>query len=65
MTLRKHAPAIYRDFLSCDKFYIFLIFAQNINCGYMLEPPSRGEAVLTSIRILCFGEKIRKIGIPL
>ena len=31
----------------------FLIFAQNIDCGYTLEPP------------LCFGTKIRKIGIPL
>ena len=34
-------------------FDIFLIFAQNIDCGYNLEPP------------LCFGAKIRKIGIPL
>ena len=23
-------------------FDIFLIFAKNINCGYMLEPPRRG-----------------------
>ena len=23
-------------------FYIFLIFAQNIDCGYKLEPPRRG-----------------------
>ena len=23
-------------------FYIFLIFAQNIDCGYTLEPPHRG-----------------------
>ena len=23
-------------------FAIFLIFAQNIDCGYMLEPPRRG-----------------------
>ena len=23
-------------------FDIFLIFAQNIDCGYMLEPPQRG-----------------------
>ena len=23
-------------------FYIFLIFAQKIDCGYMLEPPQRG-----------------------
>ena len=44
-------------------FDIFLIFAQNIDCGYMLELPRRG--VLTSTRNLCFGAKIRKIGIPL
>ena len=31
-------------------FYIFLIFAQKIDCGYTLD--------------LCFGAKIRKIGIP-
>ena len=41
-------------------FDIFLIFAQNIDCGYMLE-----LAVLTSTHNLCFGTKIRKIGIPL
>ena len=35
-------------------FDIFLIFDQNI-----------GEAVLTSTHNLCFGAKIRKIGIPL
>ena len=55
-------------------FNIFLIFAQNIDCGYMLEPPrlepphrggSTGEAVLTSTHNLCFGAKIRKIDIPL
>ena len=34
-------------------FDIFLIFAQNI------------EAVLTSTHNLCFGAKIRKIGLPL
>ena len=37
-------------------FDIFLIFAQNIDCGYTLEP----EAVLTSTHNLCFGAKIRK-----
>ena len=41
-------------------FDIFLIFSQNIDCGYMLEPPHRGEAVLTSTHNLCFGAKIRK-----
>ena len=45
-TLRKLAHAIYRDFFSPVKienfirknFDIFLIFAQNIDCGYSLEP---------------------------
>ena len=41
-------------------FDIFLIFAQNIDCGYTLA-----EAVLTSTHNLCFGAKIRKIGILL
>ena len=36
-------------------FDIFLIFAQNIDCGYTLEPP--GEAVLTSTHNLCFEQK--------
>ena len=26
----------------CTNFDIFLIFAQNIDCGYTLEPPRRG-----------------------
>ena len=39
-------------------FDIFLMFAQNIDCGY-------AEAVLTCIHNLCFGAKIRKIGIHL
>ena len=34
-------------------FNIFLIFAQNIDCGYFIE------AVLTSTHNLCFGAKIR------
>ena len=25
-------------------FDIFLIFAQNIDCGYTLEPPRRGDS---------------------
>ena len=48
--LRKLAHAIHRDFLSFENlkfsadFFlnIFLIFAQNIDCGYTLEPPRRG-----------------------
>ena len=47
--LRKHAHAIYTDFLALKIenfqlkiFDIFLIFAQNIHCGYTLQPPRRG-----------------------
>ena len=47
--LRKHAHAIYRKCFGCknEKFHwknfdIFLIFAQNIDCRYTLEPPRRG-----------------------
>ena len=53
---------------SYDYFYIF---AQNIDCGYTLEPPQWGssneylqsvgfcsEAVLTSTHNLCFRAKI-------
>ena len=47
--LRKLAHAIHRDFLALkiENFQlknvdIFLIFAQNIDCGYSLEPPRRG-----------------------
>ena len=36
-----------------------LIFAQNIDRGYTLEPPLT-EAVLTSTHDLCFRAKIRK-----
>ena len=50
--------------ISSENFYYFFIFAQNIDCGYKLEPPRRGEAVLTSTHNLCFGAKITKIGIP-
>ena len=39
------------------------MFAQNTDCGYTLE--RLGEAVLTSTHNLCFGAKIRKIGISL
>ena len=42
----KHAHAIYRKKKCCENenfhwkiFDIFLIFAQNIDCGYTLEPP--------------------------
>ena len=47
--LRKLAHAIYRDLIFCSEekfqwrhFDFFNIFAQNIHCGYTLEPPRRG-----------------------
>ena len=47
--LRKLVHAINRYFLTLKtenfqlkNFDIFLIFAQNIDCGYTLEPPRRG-----------------------
>ena len=43
-------------------YNIFLIFAQNIDCGYTLEPPH--EAVLTSTHNLCFRAKIRNNEYP-
>ena len=39
-------------------YIIFLISAQNIDCGYSLEP--LGEAVLTSTHNLCFEQKYEK-----
>ena len=48
-TSGKLAHAIIRDSLALKiehfqlkSFDIFLIFAQNIDCGYTLEPPPRG-----------------------
>ena len=48
-TLRKLAYSMNRYFLALKiehfqpkKFDIFLIFAQNTDCGYTLEPPRRG-----------------------
>ena len=45
------------------KIDIFLIFAQNIDCGYTLEPPRRCGS--NEYPQSMFGAKIRKIGIPL
>ena len=62
ITLRTHAHVIF--FLYKLKLFsrnvIFLVFAQNIDSGYTLA-----EAVLMSTHNLCFGEKLRKIGILL
>ena len=38
-------------------YIIFLISAQNIDCGYSLEPPQR---VLTSTHNLCFEQTYEK-----
>ena len=46
-------------------FYYFFNFAPNIECVYKLEKNRLAEAVLTSTHNLCFGAKIRKIGILL
>ena len=43
--------------------FFFLIFAQNIDCGYTLD--RLDEAVLTSTHNLCYGAKIRKLDITL
>ena len=46
-------------------FFFFNIFAQNIDCGYMLELLQSREVVLMSTHNLPFESKIRNIGIPL
>ena len=63
MTSRKLAKALYRDFFPAFKienfilnFLLILMFAQNIDCGYTLEPP-RPQSM--------FWIKIKKKGIPL
>ena len=44
-------------------FFIFRIFAQNIDCGYTLEPSRRGGS--NAYPQSMFWSKKRKIGIPL
>ena len=39
-------------------YFIFLISAQNIDCGYSLEPPSRGGS--NEYHNLCFEQKYEK-----
>ena len=51
--------------ISSEKIDILKIFAQNILCGCTLDTPRLTEAVLTSTHNVCFGSKIRKLGIPL
>ena len=72
-TKKKNSEAKIEKKIHWKNFDILNMFAQNIDCGYTLEPPQRvptiyvleGEAVLTCTHNLCFGAKIRKIGIPL
>ena len=66
----ENLPMQYTEIFSAVKFenfttknLIFLIFLlQNKDCGYTLEPPRRGCS--NEYPNLCFGAKIRKIGIP-
>ena len=52
IALPKNAHAIYRDFFlkaltlkfHWKIFDIFLIFAENIDCGHTIEPPLRGSS---------------------
>ena len=39
-------------------YIIFLIFAQNIDCGYSLEPPRRGGS--NEYHNLCFEQEYEK-----
>ena len=42
---------------SSKNFNIFLIFAENIDCGYTLEPPPRGIPLHTSVLLYKSGFK--------
>ena len=46
------------DYFQMKNCNIFLNFAQNIHCGYTLEPPQCGGS--NSAHNLCFEAKIRK-----
>ena len=67
MSLRKHAHAIFNNISRLKNvnfqmkfFNTFLIFAQDIDCGYTLGG-SNDEAVLMSTHNLCFRAKKKKI----
>ena len=69
--ITKTCPCIIQIFFSAQKpknfhqkkFDISLIFAPNIDCGYTLELPRRGD--FNKYPQSMFGAKIRKIGTPL
>ena len=70
-TLRKLAHAIDKRFLSfkienfqLKHFDIFLIFAQNIDCGYTLEPPCRGSSYEYPQSMFWSKNKKNRVGLP-
>ena len=71
-TFRKLVHAIYRDFFSCKKLKfhqnnhdIFFTFAQNIHCGYTLEPPCRDRSNEYQQCMFLIKNKKKKTGIHL
>ena len=42
ITCMQYFTAVKKIIFKMKMFDIFLIFAQNIDCGYTLEPPQRG-----------------------
>ena len=54
-------PHFYIVKLGYAGVYLFFLFLlQNIDYGYSLEPPRRGEAVLTCTDNICFEQKYEK-----
>ena len=68
VSLRWHAYAIYCDFSRLRKWWqnviFFLIFAQNIDLGYMLEPPHWCGSNEYPRFIICFIAILRKMYTP-
>ena len=56
MTLKPHFYIVKLGFTGV--YIIFLISAQNIDCGYSLEPPRRGGS--SEYHNLCFEQKYEK-----
>ena len=52
---------IWQNF-GCAGVYLFFSFLlQSIDCGYLLEPPQRAEAVLTYTHNLCLSKNKKNI----
>ena len=71
--LYKNLPMQYREIFSAEKrkckfhqkkLNIFLVFAQNIDCGCTLEPPRRGGSNGYP-QSMFWSKNKKKIGIPL